>query len=229
MRILVIEDDKETLSIVCTALSEAGHVVKAIESGDVGLHVARTEEFDAIVLDRYLPKINDGLDIVRTLKSESNNTPILILSSLGLVDDRVDGLKAGADDYLAKPFAISELQARVEAIVRRREPDKTKIELCVDELSLNLLKREVTREDRKIRLSNREFQILEYLMRNAGEVVTRSMLREKVWNYNFDTNTGIIDTHMSRLRGKVDRDFSYPLIQTVRGSGYKICRDEQNE
>ncbi len=227
MRILVIEDDRDTLSFIRTGLEEAGHVVKGIECGDVGLQVARTEEFDAIVLDRYLPNIKDGLDIVRTLRAENNNTPILILSSLGDLDHRVDGLKVGSDDYLTKPFAFSELLARVEAIVRRYEPAKIQIELCVDELHLDLLKREVRRANKKILLSNREFQILEYLMRNSGKVVTRSMLREKVWNYHFDTHTGIIDTHMSRLRGKVDRGFDYPLIHTVRGSGYKICRDDQ--
>ena len=224
----MIEDDRDTLSFIRTGLEEAGHVVKGIECGDVGLQVARNEEFDAIVLDRYLPNIKDGLEIVRTLRAENNSTPILILSSLGDLDHRVDGLKVGSDDYLTKPFAFSELLARVEAIVRRYEPAKVQIELCVDELHLDLLKREVRRANEKILLSNREFQILEYLMRNSGKVVTRSMLREKVWNYHFDTHTGIIDTHMSRLRGKVDRGFAYPLIHTVRGSGYKICRDDQN-
>lgn len=221
MRILVVEDDKSTLAYIVKGLSESGHQVEGVANGMDGLHRAQTEEFDAMVIDRMLPEM-DGLEIVRRLRSMNDLTPILILSALGKVENRVDGLQTGSDDYLTKPFAFSELLARLEAIVRRRDSVATQTLLSVDELSLDLLKREVRRAGSKIDVLPTEFRILEVLMRSSGQVVTRTMLLERVWNYNFDPQTSLIDVHISRLRNKIDKNFNYPLIHTVRGVGYVI-------
>jgi two-component system, OmpR family, response regulator len=222
MRILVIEDDSRVAAHVCRSLGDAGHSTCHCADGREGLLHAAAESFDVIVLDRMLPRV-DGLKLLRTLRATGDATPVLILSALGDVDERVAGLRAGGDDYLAKPFAMSELLARIEVLARRAPPaapDHSRIAL--GDLVIDLLGRTVRRGTRRIELTEREFRILEYLVRNAGRVVTRSMLLEHVWDYNFDPQTNIIDQHVSRLRQKVDRDFAVPLIETVRGVGYVI-------
>ena len=221
MRILIVEDDKDTLSYIAKGLTEAGHRPEVASTGIDGLHRASTEDFDALIVDRMLPEM-DGLEIVKQLREKNIHTPILILSALGDVDDRVQGLKTGSDDYLTKPFAYSELLARLDAIVRRVDASVTTTQLVVDDLTLNLLTREVTRAGQKIDVLPTEFRILEVLMRYSGQVVTRTMLLEKVWDYNFDPQTSIIDVHISRLRTKIDKQFDKPLIHTIRGSGYML-------
>lgn len=221
MRILIVEDDKDTLSYIAKGLTEAGHRPEVASTGIDGLHRASTEDFDALIVDRMLPEM-DGLEIVQQLRAKDVNTPILILSALGDVDDRVQGLKTGSDDYLTKPFAYSELLARLDAIVRRVDASVTTTQLAVDDLTLNLLTREVTRAGKKIDVLPTEFRILEVLMRYSEQVVTRTMLLEKVWDYNFDPQTSIIDVHISRLRTKIDKQFDKPLIHTIRGSGYML-------
>ena len=221
MRILIIEDDKDTLSYIAKGLTEAGHRPEVASTGIDGLHRASTEDFDALIVDRMLPEM-DGLEIVQQLRRKDIHTPILILSALGDVDDRVQGLKTGSDDYLTKPFAYSELLARLDAIVRRVDASATTTQLVVDDLTLNLLTREVTRAGQKIDVLPTEFRILEVLMRYSEQVVTRTMLLEKVWDYNFDPQTSIIDVHISRLRTKIDKQFDKPLIHTIRGSGYML-------
>jgi two-component system OmpR family response regulator len=221
MRILIIEDDLETASYIKRGVEEAGHVADHAADGREGLLLATTEQYDVLIIDRMLPEI-DGLTIVKTIRASDNNTPVLILSALGEVDDRVRGLKAGADDYLVKPFAFSELMARLEALLRRKEVDAPETQLQVDDLQIDLLSREVTRDRRMLDLQPREFRLLEYLMRHHGQVVTRTMLLEKVWDYHFDPQTNIIDVHISRLRAKIDKGFDKPLLHTVRGSGYVL-------
>ena len=221
MRILIIEDDMETASYIKKGLEEAGHVVDHADEGKEGLLLATTEEYAALVIDRMLPHI-DGLTIVKTIRASDINTPALILSALGEVDDRVQGLKAGGDDYLTKPFAFSELLARLEALVRRVEVDAPATKLQVGDLELDLLSREVKRGSKVLDLQPREFRLLEYLMRHHGQVVTRTMLLEKVWDYHFDPQTNIIDVHISRLRGKIDKGFEKNLLHTVRGAGYVL-------
>ena len=221
MRILIIEDDTETASYIKKGLEEAGHVVDHANEGKEGLLLATTEEYDALVIDRMLPHM-DGLTIVKTIRASDINTPALILSALGEVDDRVQGLKAGGDDYLTKPFAFSELMARLEALVRRVEVDAPSTKLQVGDLELDLLSREVKRSGKVLDLQPREFRLLEYLMRHNGQVVTRTMLLEKVWDYHFDPQTNVIDVHISRLRSKIDRGFEKNLLHTVRGAGYVL-------
>lgn len=223
MRVLIIEDDKEVASFVANGLDQAGWNVDQADNGKDGLFLATTESYDALVVDRMLPGV-DGLTIVRTLRASENSTPALILSALGEVDDRVEGLRAGGDDYLVKPFAFSELTARLDALIRRTSShgERTETELTVGDLHLDLLKREVHRGDRRIDLQPREFQLLEFLMRHRGQVVTRTMLLEGVWEYHFDPQTNIIDVHISRLRSKIDRGFDKPLLHTVRGAGYRL-------
>ncbi|MDJ0956717.1 MAG: response regulator transcription factor [Arenicellales bacterium] len=221
MRILIIEDDMETASYIKKGLEEAGHVVDHAYEGKEGLLLATTEEYDALVIDRMLPHM-DGLTIVKTIRASDINTPALILSALGEVDDRVQGLKAGGDDYLTKPFAFSELMARLEALVRRVEVDAPATKLQVGDLELDLLSREVKRGGKVLELQPREFRLLEYLMRHHGQVVTRTMLLEKVWDYHFDPQTNVIDVHISRLRGKIDKGFEKNLLHTVRGAGYVL-------
>lgn len=221
MRILVIEDDEQTAGYLRKGLKEAGHAVDWSKDGRDGLFMATNERYDLFIVDRMLPGI-DGLSIVKVLRSENVRTPILILSALGQVDDRVRGLKAGADDYLSKPYAFSELTARVEALLRRTGGEAVETRLAVADLELDLLKRTAVRAGQPIELKPREFRLLEYLMRHEGQVVTRTMLLEGVWDYHFDPQTNVIDVHMSRLRQKIDKGFDKPLLQTVRGAGYTL-------
>jgi two-component system OmpR family response regulator len=221
MQILLIEDDERVADHVVRGLREAAHFVDLARTGREGLIKAAAERFDLVILDRMLPEI-DGLRIVHTIRATGDTTPILILSALGDVDERVKGLRAGGDDYLPKPFALSELIARVEVLGRRGPALAETQRLTVGDLVVDLLGHTVTRAGRRVELTRREFRILAYLMRNEGRVVTRSMLLEHVWDYSFDPQTNIIDQHVSRLRHKIDRDFPYPLIETVRGTGYVI-------
>jgi len=220
MKILVIEDDDEAAAYLVKGLSESGHEVDLAVDGRRGLEHAENGEFDALVVDRMLPEL-DGLAVVSQLRARKNDTPVLIVSALGDVDNRVEGLRAGGDDYLSKPFAFSELLARLEALQRRSHP-ATETRLKVADLEMDLLKRTVIRAGRLIDVLPREFRLLEYLMRNAGHIVTRTMLLEKVWDHHFDPQTNVIDVHVSRLRQKIDRDFSPQLLQTVRGAGYSL-------
>ncbi|MET3928943.1 response regulator transcription factor [Lysobacter soli] len=223
MRVLLIEDDPHTAAFIGKGLREDGHTVEHAGDGKQGLFLATTESFDAIVLDRMLPAL-DGLVLLQTLRGAGNRTPLLLLTALGEVDHRVEGLRAGADDYLVKPFAYSELSARLDSIVRRereqaqREPTR----LSVGDLELDLLGRDARRAGKRIELQPREFRLLEYLMRQAGRVVTRTMLLEAVWDYHFDPQTNVIDVHISRLRQKIDHGFERPLLHTVRGAGYRL-------
>ncbi len=222
MRILLIEDDQSVADFIVRGFKEAGHTIDHADNGKDGLFMATTETYDALIVDRMLPGV-DGLSITRTLRASDNNTPVLILSALGQVDDRVKGLQAGGDDYLVKPFAFSELEARLEALARRSQGrTETETTLHCADLHMDLLSREVRRGDQVIALQPRDFQLLEYLMRHRGQVVTRTMLLENVWDYHFDPQTNVIDVHISRLRAKVDKEFETPLIHTVRGAGYKI-------
>jgi two-component system OmpR family response regulator len=220
---LIIEDDRDVASFIQKGLSQAGWNVDHADDGKEGLFLATTEKYDALVVDRMLPGV-DGLTLIRTLRASSNRTPALILSALGEVDDRVSGLRAGSDDYLVKPFAFSELLARLEALVRRAGANNQGADtvLQVADLRMDLLRREVSRGETQIDLQPREFQLLEFLMRHAGQVVTRTMLLEGVWDYHFDPQTNVIDVHISRLRAKVDKGFGEPLLHTVRGAGYMI-------
>ena len=219
MKLLVVEDDDETAAFLLRALQEAGHVVDRAASGRDGLLLAAGEPYDVIVLDRMLPP-PDGLTIVRTIRAAGVKAPVLLLTALGGIDDRVEGLEAGGDDYLVKPFAMAELLARINALARRPPPQDVQTSLQVADLQLDLLRRQVTRAGQRVELQPREFQLLEYLMRHAGRVVTRTMLLESVWDFHFDPKTNIVETHMSRLRGKIDRGRSPELIHTVRGAGY---------
>ncbi|HVG82585.1 MAG TPA: response regulator transcription factor [Methylomirabilota bacterium] len=222
MRILLIEDDATTASYVERALGECGFLVERVGDGREGLYRASEGGFDLIILDRMLPGL-DGLSILAGLRAAGSQTPVLILSALGQVDDRVKGLRAGGDDYLTKPFAFSELLARVEALLRRKSaPAQEVTRLAVADLEMDLLRREVRRAGRPIDLKPREFRLLEFLMRHAGQVVTRTMLLEGVWDYHFDPQTNVIDVHVSRLRQKIDKGFEPPLLHTVRGAGYVI-------
>jgi two-component system OmpR family response regulator len=221
MRILVIEDDKETLDYLVKGLSESGHAVDRAEDGKDGLFLALENDYDVLVVDRMLPAL-DGLSLIQALRSSGKTVPVLILSALGEVDDRVTGLHAGGDDYLVKPFAFSGLLARLEALTRRREAGTPDTSLKVGDLELDLLSRAVKRAGKMIRLQPREFSLLEFLMRHVDQVVTRTMLLEGVWNYHFDPQTNVIDVHVSRLRSKIDRGFDRPLLHTVRGAGYMM-------
>ena len=222
MRILVVEDDKDVAGFVVRGLKEAGHLVEHADNGRDGLFMAASENFDAVILDRMLPGGIDGLRLLETLRGQKNTVPVLFLSALAEVDDRVRGLKAGGDDYLTKPFAFAELLARVEALARRGKGDAPVTRLLVADLELDLLSRQVRRAGQKIDLQPREFRLLEYLMRHAGQVVTRTMLLESVWDYHFDPQTNVIDVHVSRLRQKVDKPFPSPLIHTIRNAGYML-------
>jgi len=222
MRILLIEDDPDVAGFVAKGLRECGHVVDHAADGREGLFLATSEPYDALIVDRMLPG-TDGLTIVQTLRAAENRTPILILSALGEVDDRVKGLRAGGDDYLVKPFAFSELSARLDALLRRAQvPEATQPQLQVEDLVMDRLTREVRRGGQKIDLKPREFRLLEYLMQHRGQVVTRTMLLEHVWDYHFDPQTNVIDVHISRLRSKIDKGFERPLLGTVRGAGYRL-------
>lgn len=221
MRVLVVEDDERVAGHVVKGLKGEGWLVDHVADGRQALFQVAAETYDVIVLDRMLPNV-DGLKILQTMRASGDSTPVLILSALGDVDNRVKGLRAGGDDYLAKPFAFSELLARVEALSRRKGVLQETTELGLADLEMNLLTRTVTRRGQAIDLTTREFHLLEYLLRNAGRVVSRSMLLEAVWDYNFDPQTNIIDQHVSRLRQKIDKDFDPPLLQTIRGMGYSL-------
>ncbi len=225
MRVLVVEDDKDVAGFIVKGLREAGHLAEHAANGRDGLLAATSQEFDAIILDRMLPGGLDGMGVLEMLRGQDNHTPVMFLSAMAQVDDRVRGLKAGGDDYLTKPFAFSELLARVEALARRRRAAGPETRLQVGDLEMDLLSRTVKRRNHKIDLQPREFMLLEYLMRHAGQVVTRTMLLEGVWDYHFDPQTNVIDVHVSRLRQKIDKPFDTALLHTVRSSGYMLRAD----
>jgi len=221
MNLLIIEDDPKVAAYLIKGLKEAGYNPEHSNNGQDGLHLASTGHFDLLIVDRLLPKL-DGLSLVQQLRATGAQTPVLFLSALAEVDDRVSGLRAGGDDYLTKPFAFSELLARVEALLRRPTGSLVETKLRVGDLEMDCLSREAQRGGQTIDLQPREFRLLEYLMRHAGQVVTRTMLLEHVWDYHFDPQTNVIDVHISRLRRKVDKDFPRPLLHTVRGAGYML-------
>ncbi|MBH0237587.1 response regulator transcription factor [Methylobrevis albus] len=221
MRILVIEDDREAAGYLVKALEDAGHAVVHAADGDDGQAQAAAGGFEVVVVDRMLPK-RDGLSIVDDMRRRGDSTPVLILSALGQVDDRVAGLRAGGDDYLTKPYAFSELLARVEVLARRNRPVEVETQYRCGELVLDRLAHACQRGSVDIPLQPREFRLLEYLMRHAGQVVTRTMLLENVWDYHFDPQTNVIDVHISRLRAKIDKGFDQPMLHTIRGAGYMI-------
>ena len=227
MKILLIEDDESLSNYIKKGLKEHGHIIDAFSDGSEGLEAAYLEEHDIILLDRMLPSI-DGLTIVKQIRNDNINTPILFLSALGEVDDKVKGLKAGGDDYLVKPFSFSELIARVEALNRRQNPKSENDILKIEDLILNKRKREVKRGDNFIKLQPQEYRLLEILMENANEVLTRTMLLEKVWDLHFDPQTNIIDVHISRLRKKIDKNYKKTLLKTIRGAGYSIQGNLKN-
>jgi len=222
MRILCIEDDQELLDFISRGLSETGHVVDVANNGNDGVFLSTTEQYDVILVDRMLPEV-DGLTIIKTLRGTGNITPILIFSALGEVDDRVKGLRAGGDDYLVKPFAFSELLARIEALHRRnRKTADVETILTAHDIELNLLTRKVNCSGKEISLQATEFRLLEHLLRHKGQIVTRTMLLEYVWDYHFDPQTNVIDVHISRLRQKIGQSAENEIIKTIRGSGYII-------
>ena len=225
MRCLVIEDEAETARFICNGLSEAGHTATLCRDGVRGLDLATQERWDIVILDRMLPGGADGLSILATLRGIGNTTPVLILSALASLDERVRGLRGGGDDYLTKPFGFSELLARIDALLRRAVLREEVRELRVADLKLDLRTRRAERANKPIALQPREFRLLEYLVRHQGQVVTRTMLLEAVWDYYFDPQTNVIDVQISRLRRKIDRDFSPPLLRTLRGIGYMIAAD----
>ena len=221
MKILLVEDDKQTADYIAKGLREHGHVVDHADNGRDGLYLATGEKYyEVLIVDRMLPAM-DGLSLVKAARTSGVKTPVLFLTTMGGVDDRVAGLEAGGDDYLVKPFAFAELMARVSALARR-PPIMAATSLAVGDLEMDLLARTVTRAGKRLDLLAQEFKILEYLLRHAGEVVTRTMLLEKVWDFHFDPKTNIVETHISRLRSKIDKGFDKPLLQTVRGAGYVI-------
>lgn len=224
MKILVIEDDREAAEYLRKAFVEAGHTANVTTDGEAGFAMADTGTYDIFVVDRMLPR-RDGLAVVAELRARGNDTPVLILSALGEVDDRVTGLRAGGDDYLTKPYAFSELLARVEALHRRPGAKDIETVYRAGDLELDRLSHTVRRAGREITLQPREFRLLEYMMRHAGQVVTRTMLLENVWDYHFDPQTNVIDVHVSRLRGKIEKSFDKPLLHTVRGAGYMLKAD----
>jgi len=225
MRILVIEDDAEAASYLAKGLTETGFSVDVATDGKDGLLLAVSEDYDAAIVDRMLPGL-DGLSVVDTLRKAGKDTPVLFLSAMGSVEDRVKGLRGGGDDYLVKPFAFSELLARIEGLLRRRGGAAVETLLREADLEMDVLARSVKRAGQSIQLQPREFSLLEYLLRHAGQVVTRTMLLEHVWGYHFDPQTNVIDVHISRLRQKIDRDFDAPLLHTVRGAGYTLRATE---
>lgn len=223
MRILLIEDDQEVSAYISKGMKEAGHTLDLADNGKDGLFLATTEEYDSMIVDRMLPEL-DGLTIIKTIRGAGNTTPALILSALGEIDDRVKGLRSGGDDYLVKPFAFAELLARIEVLGRRQKnaQGSEQTTLSTNDLKLNLLSRKVIRGDKEIDLQSREFQLLEYMLRHKGQVITRTMLLEHVWDYHFDPQTNVIDVHISRLRSKIEKGFDTKIIRTVRGAGYIV-------
>ena len=226
MHILLIEDDINAASYVIKGLKESGHVVDHASDGEEGMELSLSLKFDVIIIDRMLPKL-DGLSLIKKIRDQKINTPILILSALGEVEEKVLGLKAGADDYLAKPFSFSELLARIEVLVRRTNPEIKETSIKVGSLIMNLLTRQVHRNGIEIELQPREFRLLEFLMRRSNQVVTRTMLLEGVWEYHFDPQTNVIDVHISRLRSKIDKPFDgKEMLFTERGAGYALRTDD---
>jgi len=225
VRVLLIEDDQEAAEYLVKGLSESGYTVDHAPDGPQGLMLATSSKYDVMVVDRMLPGL-DGLSVIEALRKNDNKTPALVLSAMDQVQDRVAGLKSGGDDYLTKPFAFSELLARLEALLRRSNPTAEQTTLQVADLQLDLITRKVQRAEQPIDLQPREFGVLEFLMRHAGQVVTRTMLLEHVWGYSFDPQTNVIDVHISRLRQKVDKDHERPLLHTVRGAGYRLGLDD---
>ena len=221
MRILLVEDDAKIASFITKGLKETGFAVDHVIDGEEGLHMGLTEPYDLSIIDIMLPKL-DGLNLIRELRRKGKNTPIIILSAKRAIDDRVEGLQTGSDDYLTKPFAFSELLARVHALIRRASGASEPTRLSVGGLSMNLITREVVRAGNEIDLQPLEFSLLEYLMRNAGRVVSKTMIMEHVWNYNFDPHTNVVEARMSKLRDKVDKPFENKLINTIRGVGYVL-------
>jgi two-component system OmpR family response regulator len=224
MRILIIEDDRDAADYLVKAFREVGHVADLATDGEEGLALALEARHDVLVIDRMLPR-RDGLSVIMELRKRNINTPVLILSALGQVDDRVTGLRAGGDDYLPKPYSFTELLARVEVLGRRRGHPEQDMVYRVGDLELDRLSHDVRRQGKEILLQPREYRLLEYLMKNAGQVVTRTMLLENVWDYHFDPQTNVIDVHVSRLRSKIEKDFDKPLLRTIRGAGYMIKDD----
>jgi two-component system OmpR family response regulator len=222
MKILIVEDDEKTLRYLATGLEQEGHLNDCVQSGTDGLELALSRVYDVMVIDRMLP-ILDGLTLVRTLRAKRIWTPVLFLTSVSGVDDRVEGLEAGADDYLLKPFAFSELLARLNAIARRGSLPTEQVSLKVGDLEMDLLRRTVSRGGVPIELQPQEFRVLEYLMRNPGRVVTKTMLLERVWEFHFDPRTNVVEVHISRLRAKIDKPFAGEMINTIRGAGYSIA------
>ena len=224
MKLLLIEDDVQMAEFIVRGLKEHGHVTDHAMDGKDGLFLAVGEKYDVLIIDRMLPGMN-GLNIVKTMRATGNNTPALFLTTMGGIDDRVEGLEAGADDYLVKPFAFAELLARLSALMRRPPISNIQTKLRLGELEMDLLKREVSRAGKAIELLPQEFKLLEFLMRSEGRVITRTMLLESVWDFHFDPKTTVVETHMSRLRGKLDRGFEYEMIKTLRGVGYRLLAD----
>jgi two-component system OmpR family response regulator len=227
MHILVVEDDQVARDALAKALAEAGHTVEVADNGLEGLQLASSATVELAIVDRMLPKL-DGLALVQSLRATGRKTPVLILSALGEVDDRITGLRAGGDDYLTKPYHMSELLARIDALARRGDAGNAEANtrLKLADLEVDRMTRRVTRNGKKIELTAREFQLLEFMMRHSGQVVTRTMLLEGVWDYHFDPQTNVIDVHISRLRQAIDKDFDKPLLHTVRGAGYSLREDE---
>ncbi|HVA12024.1 MAG TPA: response regulator transcription factor [Stellaceae bacterium] len=224
MKLLVIEDDREAAAYITKGLGESGYVVDVAHEGRDGLFMASSGSYDALIIDRMLPGM-DGLAVIAALRAAEIRIPVLILSALGVVDDRVKGLRVGGDDYLVKPFAFAELLARLEALLRRGSGPPATTKLRVGDLEMDLLARTVQRSEQEIELLPREFRLLEYLLRHVGQVVTRTMLLENVWDYHFDPQTNVIDVHISRLRQKIDKGFAKPLLHTVRGAGYRLAAE----
>lgn len=224
MKILVVEDDQNTQDFIAKGLRENGHTVTTASDGQEGLFLALEEEFDLLVLDRMLPKM-DGLTLLGTLRKTQNQVPVIMLTALGLIEQKVEGLTAGADDYLTKPFAFSELLARIQAISRRGNSEVSTTSIKIADLEIDLLAHTVIRAGQTIDLQSREFRLLKFLAEHCNQVVTRTMLLENVWDYHFDPQTNVIDVHVSRLRGKIDKHFDPPLIHTIRGSGYMLRGD----
>ncbi len=226
MKVLIVEDDDDAAAYLARGLTEAGHATDVAEDGETGLELALDNDYDVLIVDRMLPRL-DGLSLIETLRKKDRQVPILVLSALSQVDDRVKGLRAGGDDYLTKPYAFTELLARVEALARRKQSADFEAVYRVGDLELDRLSHTVNRAGKPVVLQPREFRLLEYLMRHAGQVVTRTMLLENVWDYHFDPQTNVIDVHISRLRGKIDKAFERPLLHTVRGAGYVIRADAE--
>jgi two-component system OmpR family response regulator len=226
MKVLLVEDNERVANFVKKGLVEAGHTIDHADNGRDGMFLAASEPYDVVVMDRMLPGSVDGLGIIAALRKAGSKVPILILSALSDVDERIRGLQSGGDDYLVKPFAFGELLARLDALVRRAQDNSAETTLVLDDLSVDLLSRKVTRAGKPVSLQPREFKLLEYLMRHADQVVTRTMLLENVWDYRFDPQTNVVDVHVSKLRHKIDAGFARPLLRTIRNAGYMLTADD---